>query len=115
MISKTISICAAINIGLLLVNSAFAMDEFSPGAPWPDTAGVHIDAHGGAILGESNNAALTTCLKLEVKDASNGRVGIANEGFWGVPITPRTTYHVSFFAKADLDSAGPLTLSLRCD
>lgn len=27
---------------------------FRPGAPWPDTEGVHIDAHGGNILYESN-------------------------------------------------------------
>jgi alpha-N-arabinofuranosidase len=59
------------------------------------------------------NAALTTCLKLEVGNASNGRVGIANEGFWGIPAAPKTTYRASFFAKANNDSAGPLTLSLE--
>jgi len=54
MISKAISFCVAIKIGLLMVSSALANDEFRPGAPWPDTDGVHIDAHGGAILSESN-------------------------------------------------------------
>ncbi len=28
--------------------------NFRPGAPWPDTDGVHIDAHGGAILYENH-------------------------------------------------------------
>jgi len=54
MIPKTITFCAAITIGLLTVSSAFAKDEFRPGVPWLDTDGVHIDAHGGAILCESN-------------------------------------------------------------
>lgn len=34
----------------------FAKDEFHPGALWPDADGVHIDAHGGAILQESNTS-----------------------------------------------------------
>jgi hypothetical protein len=54
MISKTIPFCTAINLGMLVMSSAFANDEFRPGVSWLDTDGVHIDAHGGAILCESN-------------------------------------------------------------
>ena len=54
MIHKKILFGALIAIGLLAVGSVFAKDEFHPGAPWPDTDGVHVDAHGGAILCESN-------------------------------------------------------------
>ena len=57
------------------------------------------------------NAALTTCLKLTVADVSSGRAGIANDGFWGIPATPKTIYHASFYARAD--TAAPLTLSLE--
>ena len=59
------------------------------------------------------NDALTTSLKLEARDVSKGRVGIANEGYWGIPVTPNTTYRASFFARMDAGSAGPLTLSLE--
>jgi len=57
------------------------------------------------------NAALTTCLKLEVK-AGGGRAGIANDGYWGIPVKPATTYRASFYAKAN-GSAGPLTVSIE--
>jgi len=45
------------------------------------------------------NDALTTCLKLTVENAG-GRVGIANEGFYGIPVKPATTYTASFYAQA---------------
>lgn len=58
------------------------------------------------------NASLSTCLKLDVtKDG--GRVGIANEGYWGIPVKPQTTYKASFYAKATDEAAGPLTVSIK--
>lgn len=45
------------------------------------------------------NDALTTCLKLTV-EKEGGRTGIANEGFWGIPVKPSTTYHASFYIKS---------------
>ena len=44
------------------------------------------------------NGALQTCLRLSVEKAS-GRVGIANEGYWGIPVKPSTTYNASFYIK----------------
>src|SRR5436190_606045 len=44
------------------------------------------------------NGALQTCLRLTVEKA-NGKVGIANEGYWGIPVTPSTTYKASFYIK----------------
>jgi alpha-L-arabinofuranosidase len=44
------------------------------------------------------NSALTTCLRLTVEKAA-GRVGVANEGFWGIPVKPSTTYRASFYIK----------------
>lgn len=44
------------------------------------------------------NAALTTCLRLTIeKDGT--MAGVANEGFWGIPIKPSTTYQASFYIK----------------
>jgi len=46
----------------------------------------------------SINGALTTCLRLTVtKDGSSA--GIANEGYWGIPVKPGTTYKASFYLK----------------
>src|SRR5215472_2578655 len=43
------------------------------------------------------NTALTAALKLDATSVpSNGRVGVANEGYWGIPVKPDTTYRVSF-------------------
>jgi len=44
------------------------------------------------------NGALRTCLRLTVEKAG-GRVGIANEGYWGIPVKPSTTYRASFYIK----------------
>ena len=41
------------------------------------------------------------------------RVGIANDGWWGIPVKPDTTYHVSFYAKGDVSFSGPLTVSIE--
>jgi alpha-N-arabinofuranosidase len=60
--------------------------------------------------------ALTTCLKLDATGASAGqRVGVANDGYWGIPVWPSTTYRVSFYAKGDGKFTGLLTVSLESD
>jgi alpha-N-arabinofuranosidase len=45
------------------------------------------------------NDALVVSLRLDVEDAGK-RVGIANDGYWGIPVRPATSYHASFYAKA---------------
>ena len=44
------------------------------------------------------NGAMQACLRLTVEKA-DGRVGIANEGYWGIPVKPSTTYQASFYIK----------------
>jgi alpha-N-arabinofuranosidase len=58
------------------------------------------------------NTALTTCLKLIVTNAGK-RVGVANDGYWGIPVKPGTTYRVSYYAKAAPGASGPLTVSIE--
>lgn len=60
-------------------------------AATPDN--VPFDERRHAITG-----ALQTCLRLTVEKAG-GRVGIANEGYWGIPVKPNTTYKASFYLK----------------
>jgi len=44
------------------------------------------------------NGALQSCLRLTVEKAGS-RVGIANEGYWGIPVKPNTAYKASFYLK----------------
>lgn len=59
------------------------------------------------------NAANPVALKLSVTNLpAGGRAGVANAGYWGIPVTPATTYQLSFYAKAS-GYTGPLTASLE--
>ena len=69
-----------------------------------------------ALLDTNNpmNAALNVSLKLDAASASqNSPAGIANGGYWGIPLKPKTAYQVSFFAKSTAGFSGPLTVSLE--
>jgi alpha-N-arabinofuranosidase len=60
------------------------------------------------------NDALNVSLKLDVSGATkNSPAGIANGGYWGIPVKPETAYKVSFYAKAANGFAGSLTVSLE--
>jgi len=60
------------------------------------------------------NDALTTCLRLDTGVLGGGkRAGIANEGYWGIPVKPGLTYRASFFAKASGGVGGPLVASIE--
>jgi alpha-N-arabinofuranosidase len=59
--------------------------------------------------------ALPRSLKVSVTGATETAPGgVQNDGFWGIPVRPHTTYSGSFYAKTD--SAGvPVTVSLVND
>src|SRR5215510_402504 len=71
----------------------------------------------GSIALENNpvpNTALTAALKLDATSLTSGqRVGVANEGFWGIPVKPDTTYRASFYAKASDNFKGPLMVAIE--
>lgn len=46
------------------------------------------------------NDALTVCLLLDARQPGS-REGIANAGYWGIPVRPATVYQGSFYAKTD--------------
>ena len=61
-----------------------------------------------------NTTALTTSLKLSIASVpSGGRVGVANDGFWGIPVRPNTTYQASFYAQGSNGFTGPLTVDIE--
>lgn len=54
--------------------------------------------------------AVPRSLKLEIPEPQKGRVCLANDGFWGVPLKPNTRYEGSFWARG---YKGPLTMELQ--
>ena len=59
------------------------------------------------------NAALEISLKLDTSKATkDAAVGIANSGYWGIPVRPNTTYRASFYARTK-DFSGPVTVSIE--
>ncbi len=97
----------------LIRNRAFKDDAKEP-AHWSVVKDGGAD---GAIALADNavpNTALTAALKLEATSVpAKGRVGAANEGYWGIPVKPDTTYRASFWASADNGFDGSLTLSIE--
>jgi alpha-N-arabinofuranosidase len=63
------------------------------------------------------NTALTRALKLDATTLKSGqRVGVANEGYWGIPVIParrNMTYQVSFYAKASSGFRGRLMVAIE--
>ena len=60
-----------------------------------------------------NTTALTTALKLDITAVTPGeRAGVANDGFWGIPVKPSTKYTASFYAKS-ASFSGPLTVDIE--
>jgi len=74
------------------------------------TSSIEIDKTTGP------SEALTLSLKWTIQQANVGaRAELANEGYWGVPVRPKTTYKASFYAMSDGPSVGDLTVSLTND
>jgi alpha-N-arabinofuranosidase len=60
------------------------------------------------------NNVLTTSMRMGVISASAGnRFGVANDGFWGLPVKPATNYHASFYARVEPGSVDQLTVSIE--
>lgn len=55
-------------------------------------------------------------LRVDVTAASkDDPAGVANMGYWGIPVFPSTRYHASFYAKASPNFSGPVTVSIVGD
>ncbi len=65
---------------------------------------------------EGPSAALSSSLRVDIAQAdAKNSAAIRNEGYWGMALSPETTYKGSLYAKADADGFGPLTVSLVND
>ena len=59
------------------------------------------------------NDQLTASLRLNVTRAGKDPpAGVANSGYWGIPVLPHTRYHASLLARAEPGFTGPLIVSI---
>jgi alpha-N-arabinofuranosidase len=91
------------------------------GSDWQALAHWTLVARGNSLANISvdqatgPSAALPRSLKVRVTSATKAApAGVQNDGFWGIPVRPRTSYSGSFYARTD--SVGvPITVSLVND
>jgi alpha-N-arabinofuranosidase len=62
------------------------------------------------------NDALTASLRLTVTKTSREHpAGVANSGYWGIPVSPRTRYRASIIARAEPGFSGSVTASITSE
>lgn len=96
----------------LIRNRAFLDDTGTP-AHWS----VVNDESSSAVIAldptNSCNDKLTASLRLTVGQATREHpAGVANSGYWGIPVHPNTRYRAALLARADEGFSGPLSLSI---
>ena len=80
------------------------------------TSAIFWSPTGGAIISLDTNQPLNSALNVSLKlDTSNATkkspAGIANGGYWGIPVRSHTTYRASFYAK-EKSFSGSLIVSI---
>jgi alpha-N-arabinofuranosidase len=99
----------------LVQNRAFLDNDARP-VHWSVVQGAGAAATIALDRAEPLNDILTNSLRLDAASASEtGRAGISNDGYWGIPVTPNTTYRLSFYARADAHFKGPITVAIESD
>jgi len=99
----------------LIQNRAFLDDPKTP-AHW--SVVQDGDSAATMALDPANpfNDKLSMSLRLTVSRAEKQHpAGLANSGYWGFPVKPRTKYHASIVARADATFSGPVTVALVSD
>ena len=101
--------------GELLRNNVIAGTGWGSTDHWALVQRGVAQAHLALDKTTGPSAALPTSLRMDVTSAAeNSRAGIENEGYWGIPVRPGTTYRASFYARAAQADA-MVTVSLLDD
>ena len=99
----------------LIQNRAFldndkTPDHWSVVSDDKSAASIALDSANGL------NDKLATGLRMNVTQADKKHpAGVANDGYWGIPVQPNTSYHAAIFAKAGAGFSGPLTVAIVSD
>jgi len=99
----------------LIRNRAFKDDAKEP-ANWSVVANAPADATIALDSTNPLNDKLPVSLRLTVSQATKDHsAGVANSGYWGIPVYPKTQYRASLWTRADAGFSGPLTVSIVSD
>jgi alpha-N-arabinofuranosidase len=99
----------------LVQNRAFLDDKAQP-VHWSLVQGDGAAAKMALDPAQPLNTTIATSLRVDVTQASPGHdAGVANEGYWGIPVRPGTRYRASFYAKASAGFTGPVTFSIQSE
>jgi alpha-L-arabinofuranosidase len=97
----------------LIRNRAFLDDARAP-VNWSAVQGGGSAVQIALDSGQPLSTALPTSLRLDISAASpSAPAGVANGGYWGIPVKPDTRYRASFYAKAAPGFSGPLNLTIE--
>lgn len=101
--------------GELLRNRVLNDDPESP-VHWSAVEGAGATATLALDKTEQLNDVLHNALRVDITGASpSARAGVANSGYWGIPIRPSTRYTLSFFAKGSGRFFGSLAAELQSE
>ena len=99
--------------GELISNREFINDSANP-VKWSEVNHGLASATVSLDTTQTSNSMQKASLLLNVASAdANNMAGVANEGFWGLPVRPNTSYHAAIIAKAANGFTGPLTLTIE--
>jgi alpha-N-arabinofuranosidase len=99
----------------LVQNRAFLDNRNAP-AHWSLVQGNDSAATMALDPSQPLNDALPISLRVEVSKASKRHpAGIANDGYWGIPVRPAAHYRASFYAKAAPGFSGSVIVSIQSD
>ena len=99
----------------LIQNRAF-LDHPTTPAHWSVIASNGAEASIALDASSPFNDKLTMSLRLRVTKASKENpAGVANSGYWGIPVQPKTTYRATILAGVESNFPGPITVSIVSD
>ncbi len=99
----------------LVQNRAFLDNDKSP-AHWSAVSDENSAARIALDFTNVFNDKLTASLRVEVAKADKKNpAGVANDGYWGIPVQPNTKYAPTILARADEKFSGPLTVAIVSD
>lgn len=99
----------------LIQNRAFLDDTNAP-THWSVMANSTSAATIALDRANPLNDKIPTSLRLTVTAATKEHpAGVANSGYWGIPVHPKTQYRASLWAKAESGFTGPLTVFIVSD
>jgi alpha-L-arabinofuranosidase len=81
-----------------------------------DNLPIHWSLVGSGKLSLDHDRPVNDALPVSLRlDLAGGTAGVANDGYWGIPIRPATTYTASFYARGNDGFTGPVNASLLTD